>query len=71
MKKKEMKKGERMIAMGAQERYILVHIINQYIDQNKKAAQNNHILKRQLTYLDKTISKLLRKKRCVHCGNWI
>lgn len=69
--KKKLKKGSRSIETNSQERSVLIGVINEYIDSYKKRAMTNHIIKRQITYLEKTLGKLLMKKRCTHCGNWI
>ena len=69
--KKTLKKGDRQVLLGAQERSVLVYTINDYLDRNKKTKETNHIIKRSCSYLEKIMGKLLLKKRCGHCGNWI
>ena len=69
--KKTRKKGERDISLGAQERSVLISAIDEYLDTHKKDIKTNHIIRRSCTYLNKIMSKLLRKKRCTHCGVWI
>jgi hypothetical protein len=65
------KKGHYSLELCAQERSILISILIGWQNAFKKLSKTNATCNRDNAYVEKLLSRLLGKKRCVHCGEWM